>query len=261
MNSTARSRPSILRRTCIFAVGLAIAGGSAGAFARDAIYKWKDARGVVHFSNVAGDERRSTDTTPVGGNAALTVGIATDLRAHSQVFKFRDRGGVTHYTDARPLNQDYTVINVTCPACDVHSKINWSSTTLNLTAYADSINAASLQFGVDPAFVRAIIHAESAFNPAARSRKGAQGLMQLMPTTAGQYGVSNAFDAEQNIRAGVQHLAGLLKSFNGDEKLAAAAYNAGEGAVRKYNGVPPYDETRVYAERVGVLRKRYLAGS
>ena len=111
-------------------------------------------------------------------------------------------------------------------------------------------------WGVDPALVRAIVHAESAFNPQAESRKGAQGLMQLMPATAAQYGITNAFDAGNNIRGGVEHLAGLLKTFNGDERLAAAAYNAGEGAVRKYKGVPPYDETQVYVDRVAVLRQR-----
>ena len=231
------------------------------ASARD-VYKWKDGSGVTHFSNVRSDTPRHADATPVGGNATLTVGtIATDLRAHNQVFKFRDAKGVTHYTDTKPLNQSYLVINVTCPACDVHSNVNWGLTSLNLTAYADTINAASLQYGVDPAFVRAIIHAESAFNPQARSKKGAMGLMQLMPDTASDYGAFNLLDADQNITVGVRHLAGLLKSFNGDEKLAAAAYNAGEGAVKKYGGVPPYDETRVYTERVGVLRKRYLAGT
>lgn len=231
------------------------------ASARD-VYKWKDGAGVTHFSNVAADSPRHAETTPVGGNASITVGtVATDLRAHNTVFKFRDAKGITHYTDTKPLNQSYLVINVTCPACDVHSNIDWSSTTLNLTAFADTINAASLENGVDPAFVRAIIHAESAFNPQARSKKGALGLMQVMPETASDYGSFNLLNADQNIKVGVRHLAGLLKSFHGDEKLAAAAYNAGEGAVKKYGGVPPYDETRVYTERVGVLRKRYLAGT
>ena len=132
---------------------------------------------------------------------------------------------------------------------------------LNTAAYRAEISAASRDYGVDEAIVRAIIHAESAFNPQARSKKGALGLMQVMPETASDYGSYNLMNAEQNIKVGVRHLAGLLKSFNGDEKLAAAAYNAGEGAVKKYGGVPPYDETRVYTERVGVLRKRYLAGT
>lgn len=262
MNTARPISPQRRPRTLHFALALLCSATAFSASARDGLYKWKDASGVTHFSNVSSDQPSHADVTPVGGNASITVGtIATDLRAHNQVFKYKDAGGVTHYTDLRPLHQSYLVINVTCPACDVHSSVNWGSTALNLTAYADTINTASAQYGVDPAFVRAIIHAESAFNPQARSKKGAMGLMQVMPDTASDYGSYNLLDAEQNIKVGVRHLAGLLKSFGGDEKLAAAAYNAGEGAVRKYGGVPPYDETRVYTERVGVLRKRYLAGS
>ena len=108
--------------------------------------------------------------------------------------------------------------------------------------------------------MRAIIHAESAFNPNALSRVGAQGLMQLMPATARRFGVGNAFDAAQNIRGGVQYLAFLLKRFNGDLSLAAAGYNAGEGAVDKYRGVPPYSETQRYVQRVGLLAQRYRGG-
>src|SRR3546814_263363 len=112
-------------------------------------------------------------------------------------------------------------------------------------------------FRSEDAVVRAVIHAESAFNPNALSRVGAQGLMQLMPATAQRFGVGNPFDAGQNIQGGVKYLAWLLKRFNGDLTLAAAGYNAGEGAVDKYNGVPPYKETQRYVQRVGVLAERY----
>jgi soluble lytic murein transglycosylase-like protein len=145
----------------------------------------------------------------------------------------------------------------TCAACDVHSRVDWNSVALNITSYGDAISSASSEFGVDEALLRAVIHAESAFNPRALSVAGAQGLMQLIPGTARDMGVLDAFDANQNIRGGARYLALLLRNFNGNERLAAAAYNAGPGAVQKYNGVPPYDETQVYVERVGVLRKRY----
>ncbi len=147
----------------------------------------------------------------------------------------------------------------TCAACNLHSPIRWGSVSLNLTAYADTIRAASMQFGVDEAFLRAIIHAESAFNPRAMSLKGAQGLMQLMPGTASDMGVMDAFNSDQNIRGGARYLSLLLQNFGGNERLAAAAYNAGPGAVQRYKGVPPYAETQVYVERVGTLRQRYGA--
>jgi len=175
----------------------------------------------------------------------------------------RPDGGV-EYTNIPPggsakgqsIKMLFTYI-ATCAACDVHSRIDWNSVALNLTSYGDAIRSASGEFGVDEALLRAVIHAESAFNPRALSVAGAQGLMQLIPGTARDMGVLDAFDVNQNIRGGARYLALLLKNFNGNERLAAAAYNAGPGAVQKYNGVPPYDETQVYVERVGVLRKRY----
>lgn len=148
----------------------------------------------------------------------------------------------------------------TCFACGARPGVNFGTLRLNTAAYQQEISSAAREFGVEEAIVRAIIHAESAFNPNALSRVGAQGLMQLMPATARRFGVGNAFDAAQNIRGGVQYLAWLLKRFNGDLTLAAAGYNAGEGAVDKYRGVPPYSETQRYVQRVGVLAERYRGG-
>jgi soluble lytic murein transglycosylase-like protein len=108
---------------------------------------------------------------------------------------------------------------------------------------------ASVQ-GVRADLVHAVIQAESAFNPMARSVKGAMGLMQLMPATAVQFGVTNAFDPAQNIRAGVAYLKRLLERYSQNEELALAAYNAGPGAVEKYGAVPPYRETRDYVSRI-----------
>jgi soluble lytic murein transglycosylase-like protein len=145
----------------------------------------------------------------------------------------------------------------TCYACAARPGVDFRTLRLNTAAYQTEIAQAARDFGVDEAVVRAIIHAESAFNPTAMSRVGAQGLMQLMPATARRFGVADPFDAVQNIRGGVQYLAWLLKRFNGNVALAAAGYNAGEGAVDKYGGVPPYAETQRYVQRVGVLAERY----
>jgi soluble lytic murein transglycosylase-like protein len=118
------------------------------------------------------------------------------------------------------------------------------------TAYDSLIEEHASRHGVRTDLVRAVIQAESAFNPAARSVKGAMGLMQLMPATAVAYGVTNAFDPAENIRAGVAYLRGLLDRYSQNEELALAAYNAGPTAVEKYGKVPPYRETRDYVAKI-----------
>lgn len=129
--------------------------------------------------------------------------------------------------------------------------------TTPMPAYLSSLIAdASKQHGVDPRLVAAIAARESAYNPAAVSPVGAGGIMQLMPATARFIGVDNVFDARQNVFGGVRYLRTLLDTFHGDLDLTLAAYNAGPGAVQKYNGVPPYRETRDY---VRIVRARYEA--
>jgi soluble lytic murein transglycosylase-like protein len=123
---------------------------------------------------------------------------------------------------------------------------------LDGTPYAEFIVSAAEAHGVDPMLVRALIQVESGYKPRARSRRGAMGLMQLMPSTARAYQVRNPFDPKTNIEAGIKHLKTLIDRFRGVE-LALAAYNAGPGAVEKFNGVPPYRETRSYVSRILAL--------
>jgi len=112
------------------------------------------------------------------------------------------------------------------------------------------VREAAERHHVDPALVRAVIETESNWNPSAVSRKGARGLMQLIPTTAQRFGVNDAFNPSQNVDAGVRYLRTLLERYNGNLDLALAAYNAGEGAVDRAHGIPAYRETRNYVQRV-----------
>ncbi len=200
-------------------------------------------------------------TSAASETATATPNPSTEVR-RGAVYKVAKSNGITEYTNVRPDHGAYQMLFTyisTCFACNVHSTIDFLHTPLNVNAFNGEIAAAASEFGVDPAFVRAVVHAESAFNPNAISSKGAQGLMQLMPGTASDLAVSNPFDVRQNIRGGTLYLSQLLKQFNGDEKLAAAAYNAGPQNVQKYKGVPPFDETQVYVQRVAQLRQRYGA--
>lgn len=174
-----------------------------------------------------------------------------------RVFKYTDRAGVRSYSDKPPTGLHYTVMKFDCFACNPSSVVDWNNIPLQLKAYNDIIALASKRYRVDPALVRAVIHAESAFRSQAVSRKGAMGLMQLMPGTAKDMGVANAMEPEENIFGGVKYLAHLLDQNRGNTRLATAAYNAGPGAVRRYNGVPPFSETQTYVERVKILHERY----
>lgn len=174
-----------------------------------------------------------------------------------RIYKYKKDGAMV-FSDIVPYKTKYQVmIYNSCYACSLTSNIDWYKTRLFLTEFSDTIAVAARAYKVDVGFIRAIIHAESAFNPMARSRKGAMGLMQLMPGTAKDMGVFDTTDPEQNIKGGVKYLAGLLQTFNGNETLAAAAYNAGAGAVTRYGGIPPYEETQTYVKRVKILSDRY----
>lgn len=122
--------------------------------------------------------------------------------------------------------------------------------------YESYIQQAATSYGLSPALLRAVMDAESAGKKDAVSPKGAQGLMQLMPATAKQYGVSDPFDPAQSIDGGARYLSYLFTRYDGDRRLALAAYNAGEGTVDKYGGIPPYAETKAYVRKIEGALKR-----
>lgn len=221
------------------------------------------AQGALTPVNLVAGSPASGTVSP-GKPASATPAAAGPRLVRGEIYSYV-KDGVRHYSSQRPKGVAsaaavrtirYSYME-TCYACGSQPGVNFGAVRLRTDTYNSEIAAAARQYGVDEAIVRAIIHAESAFNPNALSRVGAQGLMQLMPATARRFGVDNAFDPAQNIRGGVQYLAWLLKRFNGDLTLAAAGYNAGEGAVDKYKGVPPYSETRRYVQRVSLLADRY----
>ncbi|QKK02582.1 MAG: lytic transglycosylase domain-containing protein [Pseudomonadota bacterium] len=195
--------------------------------------------------------KRTLPLLAAGLAAALIAGLA-----EAQIYTYVDENGVTVFTDRKPDTQRYRVRNLGCYGT-CRTGVDWQRTPLKKAAFSAEIRAASEIFGVDAALVRAIVHAESWFEPQAVSRSGAQGLMQLMPATQRRFGVSNPYDPLDNITAGVAYLAWLLERFEGDMSRAIAAYNAGENAVLRHGGVPPYPETREYVRRVNILYRRY----
>ena len=190
----------------------------------------------------------------VGGGAVPGIfGGASDTK----IYKYRGSSGVTTFSDTAPVGRRYQVLRYASFACNPASRIDWHSVPLHLKPFREPVNEAAARYGVDPALVRAVIHAESAFRPDAVSHKGAVGLMQLMPATAAELGVTEARAPSQNIDGGVRYLAKLLASTGGDTRLVTAAYNAGPAAVERHNGVPPDAETRTYVKRVAILHQRY----
>jgi soluble lytic murein transglycosylase-like protein len=232
-------------RLFVGVITAALMFGSLSAYAGEAkIYVIREADGAIRFTNKppsAGQNAEIFTSTGAGGQfyrAANTVRMASGERL------FRgDRASLRLPFQGR--NRFERLPSIRDPQGHLFPDL-----------YAEEIDRASFDHDVDPALVRAVIHAESAFNPYAVSPKGARGLMQLMPATARWLGVKNSFSPESNIRGGTKYLAQLLKRFR-NEAHAIAAYNAGEVPVNRYNGVPPYSETREYVRRVLSLKKQY----
>jgi soluble lytic murein transglycosylase len=166
--------------------------------------------------------------------------LAPVASLEAEIYVYVDEAGTAHFTDAPTQPYFRPLAGFGLP----------QGVNLVQGQYADLIDQIATEEGINPDLIRAIIKAESNFDPNAVSRKGARGLMQLMPGTAGRYAVTDAFDPEGNIRGGARYLRFLNDLFPGHLALALAAYNAGENVVLRYNGIPPYPETRRYINRV-----------
>lgn len=186
----------------------------------------------------------------LGALAGLLVATPVD----AGTFRYDDGAGVVHYTNV-PADPRYRPLP---PFADSRARSTLPNQAIAhrwraLAPFADLIRATADRYRVDHRLVEAVILVESAANPRAVSRKGAQGLMQLMPQRSAELGVRNPFDPRENVDGGVRHLRDLLQRFAGNVTLALAAYNAGEEAVRVYQGVPPYPETQDYVRRIRAL--------
>lgn len=188
---------------------------------------------------------------------AFLVVASTGMPVYADIYKYEDEDGVIHFTDA-PTDKRFKIFMRDLKKDrQLRTSFRLGALARNPEEFEPIINEYALKYGVDKALVKAVIHAESGYNPSAVSPKGAQGLMQLMPKTAQGLKVANSFDPADNIKGGVRYLRFLLDTFKGDETLALAAYNSGMSNVAKYRGVPPYQETRNYVSKVLSYKRNY----
>jgi soluble lytic murein transglycosylase-like protein len=189
-----------------------------------------------------------------------TATLLVPVTARADIYAYTDEKGVKHFTNIAGLDRRYKLVRKEGSIAPRAATMAFMPSEAQINSYKSIVAAASRTHGVDDALVHAVISAESAYNPNAISRAGAQGIMQLMPDTARRYGVQNAMDPAQNIQGGVKYLKDLLAMFNGNAELAVAGYNAGENAVIRYgNRIPPYAETVNYVPKVMDFYRKFQA--
>ena len=216
------------------------------------------ASGTITVSSEKGRVVFSNDGAPVSSASSAVNGAVVDKVRTPRTFTAPQRlmywSNTEHRYKPVPHASPMAIEAARSAVAEVEQPSSLArGTQANPKEVDDAIEAAARRHNVDANLVRALVRVESNFNPQAVSRKGAIGLMQLMPQTARQLNVTNPFDPAQNVDAGVRHLKKLLQDFGGNVKLSLAAYNAGEGAVHHSSGIPNYAETRNYVKRISAL--------
>ncbi len=220
-------------RTWGLVVALIVTVAGMTGDARAEIYRWVDAQGVVHLTDSPAD-RRFAKYEPTASGTGKGITLITR------------RSSTLGLLGPREQRYSLGALSLQRPGDRAEPR-----------AYDALIRRTARRYGVPPALVKAVVKTESNFQRHAVSRAGAQGLMQLMPSTATDLGIQDPFSPEQNIHGGTRYLRAMIDRFEGDWKHALAAYNAGPSAVDQYGGIPPYRETREYVERVLHYYHRY----
>ncbi len=244
-------------RTASIAVALVLALTGAPVEARTV---WRCVRDGTVSLSTAPEPGSKCEAKEIDDHAVQTPNLWGEMGVFSGTLYEREQDGKLVYgTRNLPGARVYLRFTVETPEGEPAHEGLGTLGAPRLDRHAPLFRAAAKRTGVEDAWLRAIAHAESGFDEKAVSPKGAQGVMQLMPEVAREYGVKDAFSPAESIEAGARHFRMLLKRFDNDATLAIAAYNAGMGAVARYDGVPPYKETRAYLDKVQGLYRAYRA--
>lgn len=190
--------------------------------------------------------------------ALLLLLKAGDGIAGNSVYAYRASDGSWLFSDHALKTRNYQLVRKKDSARGAAARKQAPFYGGDPSAYDRLIRKMARTYNVDPALIKAVMHAESSFNPQATSHKGASGLMQLMPSTAQQYGAYDPYDPVQNIQAAAHYLSDLMQRYDNDMTLVLAAYNAGENAVDRHKGIPPYTETQSYVNKVLRFKNYYM---